>query len=602
MKKLNSALLALMILCSARIYAQTTLTLQPNATQGKDAYFKILTPNLNQGTHQDFAGIAWTNGGTPTVARSVIDFDLNQIPQNAQIISAKLSLYHNPTSPNNSGSHSLPGSNNACYLQRVTSQWDEFTVTWNNQPTTTSTNQVTIPASTSTNQSYPNIDVTNLVQDMIDYPSTSFGFMIKLQNESYYKALLFASSDNANPNLHPKLIITYSVSNPLTISASVQNHVSCNGDFDGAASVSVSGGTAPYSYAWSNGGTANNIWGLVAGTYSVTVTDNIGASTMSSVVINEPSPLNLVVGTTPPVCHGEHTGKAFATSKSGGTPPYSVTWFLSVQGDSIDNMPAGSYPVQLFDQNGCYITESITIPEKDSITMSFQSSDVTCQNGSDGEITALPTGSNWGFTYNWSNGATTNSITSLSEGSYSVTVTDALGCTSGATEVLTFVNESPIVDLGTDTAVGPNYVMTLSSEYPNATNLWSTNQTTESIDVPVMSDTTIWVSVSSNGCIGSDTINISVLLSAAIPEKEATIQLYPNPTNDVLNVNIEGVQAEELTVQVLNYNGQLMEEQHYGNIVARYQTELHLGNYSKGVYFINVLIDGNRYTKRISVY
>lgn len=211
---MNSKKLFTAILFISTIFlgsAQTTITLQPDSESGKDAYFKDSSPNLNQGNHTDFSAIAWTNGGVPVLVRSVIDFDFSQIPSGAIINSAYLSLYNNPTSPNNSGHHSSQDGPNTAILRRITSTWDESTVTWNTQPGTSSNNEVYIPQSTSVNQDYPSIDVTALVQDIIDNPSQSFGFMISLNTEQLYRCMILASSDHLDPTKHPKLVITYSI-------------------------------------------------------------------------------------------------------------------------------------------------------------------------------------------------------------------------------------------------------------------------------------------------------------------------------------------------------------------------------------------------------
>ncbi|MCX6897030.1 MAG: DNRLRE domain-containing protein [Verrucomicrobia bacterium] len=105
---------------------------------------------------------------------------------------------------------SLSGSN-AALLQRITGAWNDTTVTWNNQPATTNVNEVPLLQSTNPNQDYLNIDVTSMVMDMIQYPSSSYGFMIKLQNENYFRSMIFASSNHPDCNKHPKLEIKYTM-------------------------------------------------------------------------------------------------------------------------------------------------------------------------------------------------------------------------------------------------------------------------------------------------------------------------------------------------------------------------------------------------------
>lgn len=175
-----------------------------------DAEFRDDYPNNNYGLFPNFIANAWTSGGTSFIERSVLKFDLSTIPYNATINSATLSLFCNLTSGHSQLHSSLSGSN-SCWLRRVTSSWQENTVTWNNQPSFTTQNQVEIQQSATQTQDYPAIDVTNLVKDMINYPSTSYGFMISLQTEQLYRSMVFASKDNADPDLRPVLNICYSV-------------------------------------------------------------------------------------------------------------------------------------------------------------------------------------------------------------------------------------------------------------------------------------------------------------------------------------------------------------------------------------------------------
>lgn len=203
---MNKAILGLLVSCLTVIcYSQTTITLQPDSSGGKDAF---IATNVSSGTHQDYLALAWTNSGTDVWARGLLEFDLSSIPHGATIISASLSLYYSSDSPND-GHSSLSGSNESV-LQRITSSWDEHSVTWATQPSTTDTNAVTLAESTSLDQDYPDIDVTALIQDMINNPSTSYGFMFRLVTEIKYRSMLFASSDHPDPAKHPKLVITYS--------------------------------------------------------------------------------------------------------------------------------------------------------------------------------------------------------------------------------------------------------------------------------------------------------------------------------------------------------------------------------------------------------
>lgn len=189
------------------------LILQPDSCRGKDASVGDCIPcgfySANFGSNDDLTVGAWTFNGNPSVSRVLIQFDLSSIPASATISNAKLSLYHNPNPANGNIGHSQLSGSNEAWIQRITSSWTEFGVSWANMPTATTQNQVVLPASLSNTQDYINVDVSLLVQDMVSNPSQSFGFLLQLQTESYYRSLLFASSDHLNPALHPKLEIEY---------------------------------------------------------------------------------------------------------------------------------------------------------------------------------------------------------------------------------------------------------------------------------------------------------------------------------------------------------------------------------------------------------
>lgn len=189
------------------VSAQTTITLRPGASQGKDAVLSSLTPGANNGTHPEFISLEGTNSGTPVTFRSLIEFDLTSVPKGATINRAKLSLY-SFNSPGN-GKHRQDGGSNESTLSRVTSAWSEDSVTWNNQPGVSALNQVTLAGSDSLIQDYIDIDVTSLVADMTTDSIGNHGFLLKLVTEERYRTMLFGSSDNADSTLHPKLVVEY---------------------------------------------------------------------------------------------------------------------------------------------------------------------------------------------------------------------------------------------------------------------------------------------------------------------------------------------------------------------------------------------------------
>jgi len=192
---------------SCILIAQDSLILIPNGRTGKDAYLSSFHPDINFGDFNDISSHAWTNGGEDAIVRSLIEFDLSELKNGTIIKSAMLTFYASKNSPG--GSHSTSGGSNEVLIQRVITPWDENTVCWNNQPQTTSLNEVTLIESVYYNEDYENIDVRQLIQDSMDDLDNSFGFLLRLKTEEIYRKLVFGSSDVKNMKLRPKLVIVY---------------------------------------------------------------------------------------------------------------------------------------------------------------------------------------------------------------------------------------------------------------------------------------------------------------------------------------------------------------------------------------------------------
>ncbi|WP_460474320.1 DNRLRE domain-containing protein [Emticicia fontis] len=180
------------------------LQLQPNKTFSKEATISSYIPNENRSSSiLDIGGVAQTNNGSPNITRTLLDFDLTATPQGTQIKRAELYLYGHPSTP--IGANQPP---NELEIYRITGNWNQNTVTWNTQPAFDSGVKVALSSSTEDYATYK-IDITPLVQNYFNNKSNSFGFILKLSNETPYRRLIFASSKSEDPQLYPKLVIYY---------------------------------------------------------------------------------------------------------------------------------------------------------------------------------------------------------------------------------------------------------------------------------------------------------------------------------------------------------------------------------------------------------
>jgi K319L-like, PKD domain len=184
-----------------------TVTLQPSNNAADEANIAIIGSGNATSHEKDLDAGAWTFNGPTGYIRGAFKFDLSSIPANATIISAKLTLYSIPDPTNGDLVNANSGSNNAMYIRRITSSWNGNTVTWQTQPTTTTTDQILVPH---TNQ--PFLDLTDVdVASQIDAMRTNgnYGFMLILQNETIYTIRQFCSPFHADASKHPKLVIEY---------------------------------------------------------------------------------------------------------------------------------------------------------------------------------------------------------------------------------------------------------------------------------------------------------------------------------------------------------------------------------------------------------
>lgn len=299
---------------------------------------------------------------------------------------------------------------------------------------------------------------------------------------------------------------------PLSITNSLVN-VTCNGFMNGSINTSVSGGTSPYDFNWSNGiyllaYDTEDLTSIPAETYALLVVDNHGCSITDTFVITQPTALNNTLTGINILCHSDSTGSINLTT-FGATPPYSYVWSNGITSEDQSSIPAGTYQVTITDANGCLKSDSIVLTEPQfPITYSFTTADVTCRDGSNGSINLTVAGGTPLYTYTWSNASSNALNDSLTAGVYSFLVTDANGCT--ATDSMTIyqpaaltINESitpvtcyglsdGLIDLSTIGGTPPYQFTWFNSTFALSA------QTEDLIDFP--KDTYQVEIIDSNGC------------------------------------------------------------------------------------------------------
>lgn len=208
----------------------------------------------------------------------------------------------------------------------------------------------------------------------------------------------------------------------------------CYGDM-GAIYITAAGGTEPYTYAWTGSVTTEDLVGVAVGNYTVIVTDNAGCIKSTVGMVDGPSAAisasSMVTNVT---CYGDNTG-AVDVTVTGGTSPYTFSWNTGETTEDLTGIASGSHYLTITDANGCTYNHTENLAQGAQVT-------ITVDDSHGANIAITVAGGTTPYTYLWSNGATTEDISGITAaGAFSVTVTDALGCTAVETNIPASVSE-----------------------------------------------------------------------------------------------------------------------------------------------------------------
>lgn len=222
----------------------------------------------------------------------------------------------------------------------------------------------------------------------------------------------------------------------LTATTSHTN-ITCNGANNGTITITVGGGTPPYSFLGNTvpAGT-NTVPGLSAGTYAGNLTDANGCTVALSETITEPAALTVTETHVNVLCNGAATGSIDITP-AGGTIAYTYLWNDGPTTQDRTGIAAGNYSVIVTDNSSCTASVSATITEPAALTVTEAHTDILCNGANNGTITITPAGGTVTYTYAWNDGPTTQNRTNLGAGNYSVIVTDNSSCTASVSATIT---------------------------------------------------------------------------------------------------------------------------------------------------------------------
>lgn len=338
------------------------------------------------------------------------------------------------------------------------------------------------------------------------------------------------------------ITVTITSAPPFTVSQT-QSNVTCNGASDGSATVTPTGGTAPFTYAWPSGGTNATETGLAAGTYVVTITDATLCTQTVTVTITQPPPVTATQSQVNVTCNGACDGSASVVA-AGGTGTYTYTWLPSGGANATaTGLCAGTYTCVINSPVGCANAQVLTITQPPAITATQSQTNATCNGGCNGSATVNAAGGTPGYTYAWlPSGGTSATASSLCAGTYSCTITDANACTH--TAIFTITEPAAITATQSQTnatcngACNGSATVNASGGTPGYTYLWQPSGGTNATASSLCAGTYSCIITDANACTHTEIFTITAPI--AITLSTATTSATCNNANGSASVIASG--------------------------------------------------------------
>jgi hypothetical protein len=363
-------------------------------------------------------------------------------------------------------------------------------------------------------------------------------------------------------------------------------NVICNGQNNGAVSLSVNGGTEPYSYNWFGYDTLN----LFAGSYNYTIIDSNNCTYSGIALVNEPNlidVLNLVID---PSCNNTSDGSV-SLQISGGNSPYSVNWGIN----NPDSLEVGNYEFIVTDINNCTDSNSVTITSESNISVNKTVRDISCRGFCDGSMDLVINGGIVPYSINWFG----LDPAFLCEGVVHFEIIDSLGCyyldsaeliapdSVGLQINQTGMQLEAIVSGGT---------APYQFEWFDNNGSISSNQI-----IPITNNGYYYcVAIDQNNC-QSDTISFLYSDVSTSNLENSIFTIYPNPSENNIIIKFILANKSRLEINLINSLGQRTLIDEYDEFIGTYNKLINISKKSSGVYFINLKTNHNSFNKKLII-
>ena len=376
---------------------------------------------------------------------------------------------------------------------------------------------------------------------------------------------------------------TFVITQPdlLEIAFDSKTDILCYGDTTGSVEISVTGGTLPYQYSWieSGGATYNteDLSGVPAGNYQLTLTDANGCTDTLNVTLSEPENLLLNESKTDVTCYGSNNG-TISLNVTGGVLPYTYVWSDLGNGPTRNNLSPGIYDVTVTDSNNCQKNVQIEILEAPVFKIDPITTHISCFGETDGSIDLNLVGGIAPLSITWADDSSAGiNRNNLASGTYNVLIEDATGCT--ITETFSIIEPNEIVldavvvnAIDCENPDSGSVDLQVIGGTPPFTFLWSNGTTSEDLQNVGANNYTVTVT-DSRGCQEQKTV---VVTRQAPLVLSLSTNIIPDCTNKTVAQRNELEVVGGVAPYVINWsngtvsgvNGEIMETTQNGTVIV----------------------------------
>jgi hypothetical protein len=365
------------------------------------------------------------------------------------------------------------------------------------------------------------------------------------------------------------------------------------GSNNGTATVTPTGGSS-YGYLWSNGGAVANPSGLAAGNYTVTVTSGSCSATATASIASSNGITASASGTAVSTCGGTN-GTAVVTPSGGSN--YSYAWNNGRNTASINGLAAGTYRVTVTTATGCSATATYTVGTTNGIVANITGTNSTCGNNN-GIASVSPTGGS-NYSYLWSNGRATSSVGSLAPGTYTVTISSN-GCSVTASHTVAASTAMTLTASSTpNSSTNANGTATAipSGGAAPINYSWSNGRSGQTI-TGLTGGTYSVTATDQNGCSAIQTVVVTSTVGIDYNSNLASVEIYPNPAKNFLNIDVQCKANDDVTVELTNLNGQVVNSLQYENIQSK-RVNMNLEQLPSGFYYVRVKTNNGQVVSKV---